>query len=810
MTSEQPQLLSVRSECAFTTQSRVLTVASATKPQYSRTQSLQSSAASNEYFSDYASDSVSTKSDLSKASYETPPSRISTPNTQQPQIDSEMTLPARPGAARPAPLATRNNGGSQHRTLSSFDNMSPPTPGVDDAPYIRFAIEQLTRDEDVMGHGRHGSLTSNEPTAMGTVPEEESEEQAIVGPPLAPETQPLQTPPTPQRPISRRPVPEEVLLAVHPPDGQRWADLGSVPTPLRSWALGLYIFLCLLMIAGLIFSNVFALRNYGLYDYDGNATPRYFVFQYLPQLLGILLILWLFVIEAAMYRTIPYLLMSADHNNNHVQGLRITPANFVLPDLSWFRKGEPLLGITFFTFWLMNFTVPLLSCLFQTRWIINDGPSRWRWTPVQDIGWVLLVLYITFVLALVYCLIRFRSTKSALMWDPTSLADLIVLFRRSNICHDFERTEVSETLKGRIPTKFLRLGYWMTTQRPEIFHGIGEENAAIKRLTVDFPTIEKVNDSQDSSFDMERQRYSDASSFTRDIHSPFVRYRWAPWFLRDSAVVAWIVIAILLALAFLVVSFVNDAVQRGFRPLLSSRADSSGFSSSNFLYSFLPALLGMVLFLVWQPIDAFFRHIQPFANLASPSGATAERSLLSSYPSFLPGEVTVQALANRDFKVAYISFVGVMALTIPVLAGGVFTAQLFRGDGQVRMAASMPGYIALCVFTTVYALSYLAVWPTRKRYLPHSSNTVADLLSFLYASPLLSEAGLSNIRTKADLVGRFVGAPVGLTGDGKEKRASARYGFGIYVGRDGIEHLGLDRLQRPGSGEMLILTGMSR
>jgi Protein of unknown function (DUF3433) len=721
-----------------------------------------------------------------------------------------MTLPTRPGIVRPTPLNVRNHGERQSRTLSSFDNMSPPTPGVDDTPYIRFAIEQLTRDEDVMGQGRHGSLTSSEFKTMNTVMEETPGDEApVISAPQA-EQQP-ENPPPPERPISRRPVPDEVLLAVHPPEGQRWADLGFVPLPLRTWAIGLYILLCLLMIAGLIFSNVFASRNHALYDYDGNATPRYFIFQYLPQLLGIFLILWLFIIEAAMYRSLPYFIMSTTNNNDRLlQGLRITPANFVLPDLSWFRNRQPLLGMTFFVFWLINITVPLLSCLFQTRWITDAGPARWRWTPVQGVGWALLALYILLVIVLFYCMLRFRSTKSALMWDPTCLADLIVLFRRSNTCHDFERTEVSQTLGSTTPPRLLRLGYWTTSRRPEIFHGIGEENAAIKRLSLELPVPEKANDSQDSSFDMERQRYSYASSFTRNIHSPFVRYRWVPWFLRDSAVVAWIVIAILLVIAFLVVSFVNRAVERGFLPLVSSRTGSGGFSSSNFLYSFIPALLGMILFLVWQPIDTFFRVAQPFANLANPTGAAAERSLLSSYTSCLPGEITVQAAFNRDFKVAYISFIGLMALVIPVLAGGVFTAQLFRGDGQVRMAASMPGYIALSVLTTIYALSYLVIWPTRKRYLPHSANTIADLMSFLYASPLLSEAGMANIHTKADLVGRLVGAPLGLTGDGREKRPSARYAFGIYIGRDGREHLGVDRFQRPGSGEMLVTTGMTR
>lgn len=32
--------------------------------------------------------------------------------------------------------------------------LNPPTPGVDDTPYIRFAIDQLTRDEELLGARR--------------------------------------------------------------------------------------------------------------------------------------------------------------------------------------------------------------------------------------------------------------------------------------------------------------------------------------------------------------------------------------------------------------------------------------------------------------------------------------------------------------------------------------------------------------------------------------------------------------------------------------------------------------------------------
>lgn len=47
-----------------------------------------------------------------------------------------------------------------------------PSPGVDDMPYIRFAIDQLTRDEELLGEGRHGSALSTEYPVERIVPDE--------------------------------------------------------------------------------------------------------------------------------------------------------------------------------------------------------------------------------------------------------------------------------------------------------------------------------------------------------------------------------------------------------------------------------------------------------------------------------------------------------------------------------------------------------------------------------------------------------------------------------------------------------------
>ncbi|KAK4947021.1 hypothetical protein LTR10_014163 [Elasticomyces elasticus] len=799
-------------------------------PQYLRSHSLKSSVASNEYFSDYASEASSQNSDDTKASYETPPSRISTPPVQQHLIDSEMTLPTRPGATQPAPLNTRHNPSQTMRMLSSFDEMSPPTPGVDDTPYIRFAIEQLTRDEDVLGRGRHSTASPVDDPLSPILPlarpvSVDSRQTPTSSPP--PPTPPQQPPPQPIRQIQRKPVPQEVMIPVDLSKDLR-SQLGFVPTPLRLPILALFMFLCLLIIAGLIFSLVFISTNHALFDYDGNATPRYFVFQYLPQLLGIILLLWLFVIEAAAYRCLPYFCMTSGKRNPWVlQNMRILPANYLLPDFSFFRTGESVLGVAFLIFWLSNFTVPLLACLYQTQWITNDGPARFRWTTVQSVGWTLVALYGLLCLAIVYCIVRFRRRNSNLMWDPRSIADLVCLFRRSNGGSRFEQSEIAPDPGQQLPPKTCRLGFWTTSERPDVFHGVGVEYAPIKRLSMQHSkATEKPsglrlhpNDTVDTEA---QQRHSYGSVFSRNIHSPYVRYRWTIWFLRDSAVLAWIIAALILMIAFLVVSFVNRAVQDGFSPLLPSLTRAGGFSPANFLYSFIPALLGMILFLAWQPIAMYFRAVQPFCNLSRPSGADARHSLLLSYPACGPVSVIILALRNGDYKVAYISFIALLSLSIPVLAGGVFTAEFFTAQNKVKMVASMPGYIALCVIVTSYALSYLVIWPTRKRYLPHNINTIAALLSWLYASPLLGDSALQNVTTRGELIERLTrssSSPGTLTGDGAkdEKRGQAfrqirrvggnvpRFAFGIFVGRDGLEHLGIDRLQRPGSREMLVV-----
>ena len=666
-----------------------------------------------------------------------------------------------------------------------------PSPGVDDTPYIRFAIDQLTRDEEVTGAGRQGSVVSVDYPVERVLPEEVRNSMPST---LGEDRRSSDNPDSlvPEFLIPVDPSGEETN---HPP-------LDYAPLSLRPLSLGALIVVCLAMMAALVFCNVWSQRHDGLWGYDGFGGSRYFVVQFLPQILAAIIIMWTWVVQAAVYRIAPLSIISRPNPKPRVlQQLSMLPRNFLLPDLSHFRHGQAMIGLCLFVIWLANlFAIPLQSGLFQVRWFGTVADGQFKWTSVQGVAWTLFALYALLAAALTALLVRFGWGTSGLLWDPVSIADLIPLIQRSNILGEFHRSEVSLNVERHITLRDARLGYWRDSEKPGLIYGIGKEGTAPEQP----PNKDSQGPSRDSNppadVDVEKQCLNAKGSFEKTIHSPFIRYRWAPWFLRDTFVVAWFVIVSVLTIAFIVVSFVNRPLDRGFRPLLPTLPSNGGFSSSNFLYSFIPSFIGTFFFLAWQPIDVYFRSIQGFAELSAPEGAVAEHSLLLSYSSCLPFETTIRALLARHYKVAYISLIGMACAVLPVLAGGIFLAHDY-GD-EIRISTYLPAYYTLMAFVIICALSYSMIWPRRKRYLPHPLATYADVISFLYQSPLLLDEVLREPKSKEDLVTRVSAASPG-------EDESPKYAFGLYRGRDGREHLGIDRLTRPGRLEMLVPSSQS-
>ncbi|KAI9784496.1 MAG: hypothetical protein M1816_000816 [Peltula sp. TS41687] len=780
-------------------------MAKGSRPEIFKSLSKQSIAATDEYQScgDYATDGSSLE-DPATVRWSTPPSQprstqatpeilqISpSPTSRRVWVDSTTTSPAIIEATEAR--GTQCQLSPVIPVAATEADLSPPTPGVDDTPYIHYAIEQITRDASEPRSRRLPTVANN-----STCPVERIVPAVNLVPPPPPPK-----PVGPSRPSSGAPFisqrDSQTLIPIDPPrNSSRYPQLTFLPAILRLPSLIFLIFLCLLMIAGLLFCAIRSRRHSGLWDYTDFRGGRYFLFGFLPQILASLIVLYVLSVKLTLMRLMPFISMASDSVKLRSNALLLSmrPTSLILPQVGYYKRSHPIIASCLVIFWLSVFTIPLQSSLFQVRWF----QTRWRWVTAEGVAWTLVALYIIITLALMMLASFLFRRRTGLKWDPTSLADLIVLLQQSNSLQDYEGAETfrfRREFRDRLNLRSERLGYWRTREsRAGIFYAIGEEGAPTRRYSLQQGKIKKypLGGEVDSRVDLDlesqqSQGHGSTGRLSARIRSPLVRYRFIPWYLRDTYLFAWIAIAILLLIAFVVVSFVHHAVRQGFLPRLDAPPNGAGFSPPGFLYSFLPSLIGLALFLSWYTIDINFRALQPFADLSDPSGAPAEKSLLLDYTSCLLIEVSAKAVAAGHWKVAWISFVTLLSIILPILGGGVFWAIYFPQEREVRMVAQMPAFGALVAFLVIYALSFLFIWPRRMRYLPHDTRTLAEFTSFLYQSPLLRDRSFYEPLSKTDLVTRLVSLA-------SEEKESRRYYFGIYHGLDRKDHLGIDWFQR--------------
>lgn len=870
-------------------------------------QSVAASLAASEGFYSVADQSSSESDNNSlKPLYQTPPSHHRTPAQSHEHLvpDSEAQVTSLRGVGiprhpQPAYINDRAHSptvstiieerpGTQETRMSrsrgNMDNESNvTTPGQDTTPYIRFAIDQLTRDEEVRGSRVYPDNQPQRPVeeddddypveriiaddGLGYMAQDQRAQERIsryMPPkqekrasanttrkpvPVPPQTYNTVYPPAQQMSIQKAPQVQQVQQPPSP-RGQRdvfvastrpHAPLRFTPAILRPLWLGLYISILALMVAGLIFSAIYSNRNggIGLWDYGTFGDSRYFVFEYLPQIFGMVILLWLIQIQIALQRIMPFVSMASDsfHQRSEAVFLRLFPTQFLLPNIQHFRSGFRRIGVCYVIFWLFTWTIPLLASAYNVRYDLDR--SIWRWVAVQGVIWTVIVLYILLIIALLVVLFTLFRNATGLKWDPRSLADIITLLERANIMADYNDSETFQ--KGDwhlVANRADRIGYWTTTRRPnDVFYGIGEEGGETRRYSVEQGRIKEKGPEREIP-DTRRSSQGDFS-IRMDIRSPSIRLRFLPWYLKDTSVIAWVVIALVLLVAFYVLSFVNSRVRLGFLPSVFARTDAQGFSASNFLYSFIPALIGNFLFLAILSLDYSLRVLQPYVSLSSKGGATAETSLLVDYAARLPLSVTLAAIENKHFQTAVLSLISFTSIALPILAGGCFWTQYYNDQEVVRVAADLPGYYALCFFLALYVIGLLAILPNRRRAaLPHRSNTLAEIISWVYQSPILTDRAFARPQTKPELVARLMGNAYSertwtrsvlslvrpsrdnLRGDSptdpalsekqrarKDRRfedpdtlepSQIRYGFGIHVGRDGLEHLGIDRVRRGG------------
>ncbi len=87
-------------------------------------------------------------------------------------------------------------------------------------------------------------------------------------------------------------------------------------------------------------------KHAGLWEYKTFGDNRYFVFQYLPTLLGMVLLVWLIQIQMAMQRIAPFLAMASmsTRSRSKASFMHLYPTQFLLPNMQYFESHQFIFG----------------------------------------------------------------------------------------------------------------------------------------------------------------------------------------------------------------------------------------------------------------------------------------------------------------------------------------------------------------------------------------------------------------------------------------------------------------------------------
>lgn len=121
--------------------------------------------------------------------------------------------------------------------------------------------------------------------------------------------------------------------------------------------------------------------------------------------------------------------------------------------------------------------------------------------------------------------------------------------------------------------------------------------------------------------------------------------------------------------------------------------------------------------------------------------------------------------------------VAIVSLHLSVLAGGVFSFVCSNVDCHIPKALA-----TLELFFTVCAISFPLLWTfSISRKLPKKYNNLADAISLISQSRLLDDDTFADLSSMDGPIYRL-------------KLARGLYYYGVTTGRDGMQHLTVDRV----------------
>ncbi|KFY21485.1 hypothetical protein V493_07361 [Pseudogymnoascus sp. VKM F-4281 (FW-2241)] len=717
-----------------------------------------------------------------------------------PPVSRYVTMP--PAARMSSNIGTRVMRPSMQSTQTHLNYSGPPTPTNDDMPYLRYAIDQITREGEMRSstlRGTSGESCSSYPR----FPERSLKQDRVrpryddeldydngPGPDLG-SNEDIKAAPAqpkakynPKDSLASLALPttgSELYLAAEPPvHTARYPALTFVPKTLRPWSLTVLVLLCISTIVGLGLCIEFA---DDLWPHTGSFDAKYFTFRFLPQIIAASLFLWFEGVMAAVGRIVPFVQMTSEDHQARQKSLFLPfqPTTLLWPRFSYFSSGQIHLSVCSVLIWPAVLTIPLASCLFT----VTNINGLWKYSTVTSIAGVLITIYILIVLGLVGIILNFVRRETGLLWDPRSLADIIALLSRSNCMDDYEGTEDASDLvelREKLQHRADRLGYWRTTNpTQDIFYCIGEEGAPLRR--------HGINRSSTEPLIREKTRYSGDT----EAQMLTTRLSHIPWYLGRSVLLLWPIAFGVLLIALFVVSFLPSiALSSGFRPQLSANPNKAHFIPSSFFYSFVPSTIGLALYGALRPMTYSIARLTPWSELARTYGTRALPSLLADYSasSSVPFAALSLAIENKHWLVALLAVVHPLMILLPILGGGMFAAYTTFPSETLLVLTDMAAFYVILALLIGYFIALVAValalvpWEAQEKMkLPSSMSSLAEVVSVIGQSGLRGDAAFRAVRGRTDLRTRLVGARERGRGEVKyfcgEWREGGRVGWGV-------------------------------
>jgi hypothetical protein len=179
-------------------------------------------------------------------------------------------------------------------------------------------------------------------------------------------------------------------------------------------------------------------------------------------------------------------------------------------------------------------------------------------------------------------------------------------------------------------------------------------------------------------------------------------------------------------------------------------------------WQYLPTTYSVLLGVLWEPVDAAVRLLEPYQQLRNPDGVSVRDSLSLDYITAFTLFVPIRSAMRKHWVVMLSSVVYIVAFTvIPAMAGVVWTINWAPLDSETdgpfyaTITMNRGVIIATCAINAVLIVLgavLMYILQVRRTGLPRNPKSIGGIASLVCESPVLNLFQQINSRADTELI----------------------------------------------------------